>query len=95
MRRHRDEAAQERSPGKNQRRRIASDEDENEAEGMDLDSDDDEEEEEQEQENQGYGRGYRARRAFNPFGSQIKSGFQSFCSSTSALLSASPTVPGW
>ena len=55
MRRHRDEAAQGRSPGKNQRRRIASDEDE----GMDLNSGG-EEEEEQEQENQGYGRGHRA-----------------------------------
>ena len=46
MHRHRDEAAQGRSPGKNQRRCIASDEDQDEDEGMDLDSDDDEEEEE-------------------------------------------------
>jgi len=76
MCRHRDEAAQGRSPGKNQRRRIASDEDEDEEEdeGMALDAEDDEEEEEQEQENQGYGRGHRVRRAFNPFGSQFTNG---------------------
>ena len=43
MRRHRDEDAHGRYPGKKQRRRITSDddEDEDEDEGMDLDSDDD------------------------------------------------------
>ena len=79
MRRHRDEDAHGRYPGKKQRRRIASDDDndENEDEGIGLDSDDDDEEEEEEeqgQENNGYGRGHRPRRAFNPFGSQFTNG---------------------
>ena len=61
MRRHRDEDAHGRCPGKKQRRRIASDddEDEDEDEGMGLDSDDDDEEGDQEQENQGHGQGQR------------------------------------
>ena len=54
MRRHRDEDAHGRYPGKKQRRRIASDDDndENEDEGIGLDSDDDDEEEEEEEQGQ-------------------------------------------
>jgi hypothetical protein len=61
MRRHRDEDAHGRYPGKKQRCRIASDgdEDEDEEEGTGLDSDDEDEEGDQEQENQGHGQGQR------------------------------------
>ena len=94
MRRHRDEDAHGRYPGKKQRRRIASDddEDEDEDEGKGSDDDEEEEEEEQEQENQGYGRGHRPRRAFNPFGSQLPSTCRLLSSPTDSYMSPSPEL---